>query len=114
MERKTKMLIDANCILGNSIRFQLVKLLLKEKLQISGIAERLGVERNLVCYHLGKLEEHGFIKREYQIIRKPKNGHGLVGMFFEVSTEKVDQAMADVQDFLNDLKRRLECQEGKA
>ena len=113
MKGKTKMLSDANCILGNSIRFQLVKLLLKEKLPISGIAERLGVERDVVCYHLGRLEDHGFIKREYQIIRSPKNGHGLAGMFFE-ATEKVDQVITDVQNFLNDLKRRLKYQEGKA
>lgn len=104
--KRAEVLSDANFILGNSTRFELIKLLTKGGLGVSEMAERLNTDRSTICYHLGRLEDHGFITGEYQIIRRPKNGHGLAKRIFK-ATEKVGQVMVDVDDILGELKKEI-------
>ncbi len=60
---RTEVFVYANCLLGSSTRFRLVKLLQLNKygLGISDMAKRLSTEKSVVAYHLSILEEHGFV-----------------------------------------------------
>lgn len=106
---RTEVFVYVNCLLGNSTRFRLVKLLQSNKdgLSISDMAERLNTEKSVVAYHLSILEEHGFVEGEYKIVREATdNRHGLIERIYK-TTNKVNQAVVDIENFLKELKAEI-------
>lgn len=58
----------------------------KPKLHINAIAESINEDRRLVSYHLSVLEEHGFVRSSFQILKKAAS-KGRIGRVYEL-TEK--------------------------
>ncbi len=95
------------CIISNPTRFKLIKLLINTglRLSVSEIAERLNVERSIVCFHLNRLEENGFIKTGYEITKYPVKGKkGKAKQCFS-ATNKIGFVLRDIQQIINELKK---------
>lgn len=70
--------------------------LLKERntaLFIGDIADKTGIERRLVSYHLNTLQENGFAQSEFKVI-EPPHSRGKAGRFYSL-TPKVDEVMGE-------------------
>jgi len=78
------------------LRLKIINLL-KEKrgLHINEIAKRIGEDRRLTSYHLSILEEHEFVRSDFQILRKATS-KGKIGRVFELTDkfEKIRQKLA--------------------
>jgi predicted ArsR family transcriptional regulator len=103
MER-TEVLSDAGCIF-HPVRFRIVRLLTKKKLSISGMAKRLRIDRGVAAFHLATLENHGLVKKEYQLPRPPKKNRPGVARNIYQTTEKVGQVVDDFKIILRELKQ---------
>lgn len=62
-------------ILIHPLRFRIIELLAAnpDGIHISKIGDHIKSDRRLVSWHLLTLEEHGFVKGEYEISRYPNS-----------------------------------------
>ena len=101
---------DANCIFGNSTRFELIRLSMKEELGVSEMAKALNTERSIICYHLGRLESHGLIKGRY-ITRMTRKDRGVAKRVYG-GTVKVVQVLANIGAIVGELMEEIRSQRG--
>ena len=92
-----KLLEDAHVLL-HPTRYRIVELLAEKPMHIDALATALGMEKRLVSYHLLKLEEHGFVTREYELgfVIKQK-GKGKAFRVYMV-TDKVAEVKAELKN----------------
>jgi len=67
-------------------------------LYINKIAEKSGVDRRLVSYHLSVLEQYGFVESEFKIIKEPQS-KGKAGRFYKL-TGKVDEVLPKLAEII--------------
>ena len=62
--------------------------LLEEKgeMYIDEIANHVGIDRRLVSFHLGVLQNHGFLESSFKIVQEP-HSKGKAGRFFKLTTK---------------------------
>ena len=72
MEIKDSLVMDAH-VLFHPIRFRIAELLAEKPRYINELSKALGEDRRHVSYHLGTLEEYGFVSSKYEISDHPKS-----------------------------------------
>jgi predicted transcriptional regulator len=94
MKLDEKIVKDAH-VLIHPIRFRIVALLKEEPLHINAISSAMGMERRLVAYHLGVLEESGFLTSKYEMSEEKKSKGRAIRKCWV--TNKVDQVMSEIK-----------------
>jgi DNA-binding transcriptional ArsR family regulator len=102
MTRGSEKVIEEGLIVLHPERWKLIKALreIGKPLFIGEIADKLGMERRLVSYHLATLEQHGFVISEFKII-EPPHSKGKAGRFFQL-TNKADEIIPKLIEALKD------------
>jgi len=74
-------------VLMQPARQKIIKLLLQSKpLYIEQIAERIGMDRRSVSFHLATLAEKGFVEGQFEMIVEPRNpSRGRAAKFYKVT-----------------------------
>lgn len=95
------------CILRPT-RIKILSLLREEgELSISEITSKLNLSRLSVCHHLAILHACGLIKDEYRITNPSTNHKRGKALQYFSATDKVNQVIADIKEFLNNLEEVL-------
>jgi len=94
MKIEDDLIKDVHMLL-HPVRYRIVELLAEKPMHISGISKALGEERRLVSYHLLTLEEHGFLRSNYEISEQPKS-KGKALRKYEVR-EKVEEVISELK-----------------
>ena len=68
---------------------------LDEPMHISGIAEKMGLDRSTVAYHLNLLKKVGIVSNEYRPLTNPMRGW--VGNYFIINREVLEEAIELVE-----------------
>lgn len=84
------------------VRFKIIRELkkAKEPLYIEDIAKRIGESPRLTSFHLATLQEKGFVRSEFRVV-KAAQSKGKAGRFFEL-TEQVDKSVSKLIKELNE------------
>lgn len=90
-------------------RMKIIETLIGEKKYISELARTTGLTRSTVCYHLGILQDSGFVESEYVLLNIPHEGtKGKVGNFYKLNMEKLQGALNIIQDVVLTLQKEAE------
>ena len=90
-------------------RRKLIATLIGERKYISDLARITGLTRPTVCYHLGRLEDSGFVESEYIMLDNPQKGtKGKVGRFYKLNEEKLQDALNSIQEVILTLQKEAE------
>jgi len=81
-------------VLLQPVRFKIIRELrrAKEPLYIEEIAKRIGESARLTSFHLATLQQKGFVRSEFGVVKAPES-KGKAGRFFEL-TEQANRALA--------------------
>jgi len=83
-------------VLLHPIRFRIVELLEKQPMHINAISKALEEKKKkLVSYHLGILEDHGFVNSKYEISEQPKSKGKALKMYWV--TGKVNEVVGELK-----------------
>ncbi len=85
-------------ILLHPVRYRIVELLMDEPMHINEISREVNIERRLVSYHLLTLEEHGFVKSNYEISEHPRSKGRAIRKY--EPTEKVKHVLSELRKIL--------------
>ncbi len=90
-------------------RLKIIKLMMKagEPVYIEQVARELGLDSQLVAFHLDKMEDNGLVKSELSIVQKPDSKRGWAGRFFE-PTQKLKDAFAQVATVAAEVREGLD------
>jgi len=64
------------------------------EMYIDQIADAVNEDRRLVSFHLGTLQELGFVESEFKVVQEPRS-KGKAGRFFKL-TPKFDKVRSDL------------------
>ncbi len=83
-------------VLLHPIRFRIVELLENQPMHINAISKALEEEKKkLVSYHLGILEDHGFVNSRYEISEQPKSRGKALKKYWV--TDKVREVIGELK-----------------
>ncbi len=83
-------------VLLHPIRFRIVELLENQPMHINAISKALEEEKKkLVSYHLGILEDHGFVNSRYEISEQPKSRGKALKKYWV--TDKVGEVIGELK-----------------
>ena len=71
-----------------------------EPLYASEIAEKIGVDRKLISFHLSSLERHGFVTSEFGVQNKPPPTGPPKAVRYYTLTSKADTVLREFKDKL--------------
>jgi DNA-binding transcriptional ArsR family regulator len=81
-------------ILGNKVRVSLLEALAREESSLTSLCMAVGRSKPLVCIHLSKLHEHGFIEK-----RGPNHC-----MTYHLASRKVLRIIKEGKSYIDSLK----------
>ncbi|MGC9444363.1 MAG: ArsR/SmtB family transcription factor [Candidatus Methanospirareceae archaeon] len=83
-------------VLLHPIRFRIVELLEEQPMHINAISKALEEKKKkLVSYHLGILEDHGFVRSKYEISEQPKSKGKALKRYWV--TDKVNEVVGELK-----------------
>ena len=92
---------DMRTLVLNKERRSIINCFGKERRGVTDIAEALGLDRSIVCYHFDKLESRALIGRGYEILEEPKEDKpGKAQQVFYL-TPKVQQTINNLGRFID-------------
>ena len=96
------------CLLLEPNRFKIAKLLANsESLYITQIADKLGLTRTLVGFHLTTLAEKGLVEGEFKVIEDPTpTKMGKAGKFYTL-TDEAKYLVKSLLDFIEKVSVKL-------
>ncbi|MCJ7430014.1 helix-turn-helix domain-containing protein [Candidatus Bathyarchaeota archaeon] len=99
MENINSELVKSGIIMLHPIRLKILRILEeKGEMYIEPIAEGTGVDRRLISFHLGVLQNNGFLKSAFKVVEEP-HSKGKAGRFFNL-TPKYEETKSKLSDFL--------------
>jgi DNA-binding transcriptional ArsR family regulator len=84
-------------------RSSIIKSLFKGAKYIGAIADELKIDRSVVAYHLGILEQNNLVDSQYQIL-VPPHSPGKAARFYRLNTDVYNKIISDIEKFLPELK----------
>ena len=85
-------LLEDSHIFLHPMRYRLLELLEEQPMHISELSRTLREERRLVSYHLGTLEDKGFVTSKYEISEEPRAKGKAIRLY--TVTDKVAEVRA--------------------
>ena len=82
-------------LLLHPIRFKMVKLLTEKPIHVNAISDALGVDRRLTAYHLGILEEHGFLSSVHKISDEQRSRGKALRVY--TVTGKAEEVLSEIR-----------------
>jgi DNA-binding transcriptional ArsR family regulator len=90
-------MIKSGSIMLHPVRFKILDTLEKKgEMYIDEIAKNVDTDRRLVSFHLGVLQNHGFLESSFKIIKEPRS-KGKAGRFFKI-TGKYEETKSKLSD----------------
>ena len=90
-------------------RLKIIRFMMKagQPVYIEQVAHELGLDPQLVAFHLDKMEDNGLVKSELSIVQKAVSKRGCAGRFFE-PTRKLKDTFAQVAAVAAEVKEGLD------
>lgn len=100
MEHANPDMVKSGSIMLHPIRLKILTTLEHEKgeMYIDKIAEKVNIDRRLVSFHLGVLQNYGFLESSFKIVQEP-HSKGKAGRFFKLTT-KYEETKTELSDLL--------------
>lgn len=73
-------------------RLKIVDSLLQKPQHVSALADKVGIDRATLCYHLNLLEKVGLVESEY-VILEPPHSRGKAGRIYKVNKDRLRAAI---------------------
>ena len=99
LEKIEAAMVKSGMIMLHPIRLKILRTLEeKGEMYIDEIAKEVDTDRRLVSFHLGVLQNYGFLESVFKVVQEP-HSKGKAGRFFKITTKYKD-TKAKLSDFL--------------
>lgn len=99
MENTDPAMIKSGIVMLHPIRLKILHILEeKGEMYIDEIAKNVDIDRRLISFHLGVLQNYGFLESSFKVVEEP-HSKGKAGRFFTL-TSKYEETKSRLSDFL--------------